>query len=247
MLAGLGCGAPFTVPFEPANAEEQYPYFPLEIGKYVEYAVDSVVYDFAPGGGTVRDSTHLLVRERVADTLRDNTGQLLYTIERYVRASETEPWQLQEIGSAARTATQAIRTTGNLRFLVLIFPFDRRSAWNGNLWIDQYREIEVAGERIRPFANWNYEVDSLDIPASVGPFAFDSTLLVTEVDEDNAIERRLSRVRYAKHIGVVWREQWILDSQYCNQVPAPTDCLSRPWTEKAEKGYILRQIITAYN
>jgi hypothetical protein len=67
------------------------------------------------------------------------------------------------------------------------------------------------------------------------------------VDETNAIERRLSRVKYAKHIGVVYRELWILDSQYCNQIPAPADCLTKPWVEKAEKGYILRQVITGYN
>lgn len=209
--------------------------------------MDSIVYDFAPGGGIIRDSSHRLVREVVTDTLRDNTGQLLYSIEHFERPDDTSAWTLRFVCSEARTGTQAIRTENNLRFLKLIFPFDRFSAWDGNLWIDEYREIEIAGERIRPFVNWRYEVDSLDIPAQIGDFAFDSLLVVTEVDETNAIERRLSRVRYAKNIGMVWREQWILDSQYCNQIPAPVDCLNKPWFDKAEKGYILRQVITDYN
>lgn len=217
------------------------------MGKYIEYAADSIVYDFAPGGGTVRDSSRTYIKEIIADTLRDNTGQLLYAIERYERRSDTLPWQLRQVGSAARTATQAIRTENNLRFLKLVFPFDSRSAWNGNLWIDQYREIEIAGERIRPFVNWAYEIDSINIPGQIGTFAFDSLLVVTEVDENNAIERRLSRVKYAKNTGLVWREQWILDSQYCNQAPPPADCLTKPWVEKAETGFILRQVVIGFN
>ncbi len=241
------CTPPETGTFEPVDPVAQYPYFPLETGKYIDYTVDSVVYDFAPGGAILRDSSHTLLRELVADTLSDNTGQLRYMIERYERPNDSAAWQLKQIWTAARTATQAIRTENNLRFLKLVFPFDRRSQWNGNLWIDQYQEIEIAGERIRPFVNWNYAVDSLDVAAQIGSFAFDSVLVVTEVDETNAIERRLSRVRYAKHLGLVWREQWILDSQYCNQTPAPADCLTKPWEEKAQKGYLLRQVIQGHN
>lgn len=247
LIFGYACNELVPGKHEPVDPGEQHPYFPLEIGKFIEYSVDSIVYDFAAGGGNVRDSAHLLVREEIVDTFRDNAGQLLYAIERSERSGATLPWQLRQVYSATRSATQAVRTENNLRFLKLVFPFDRRSAWDGNLWIDQYREIEVAGERIQPFVNWHYEVDSLDIPSQIGDFAFDSVLVVTEVDETNAIERRLSRVKYAKHIGVVYREQWILDSQYCNQIPPPANCLTKPWAEKAEKGYIMRQVITGHN
>lgn len=227
--------------------ESQYEYFPLQIGKYVVYQIDSIVYDFATGGGTVRDSFRIFAKEITADTLRDQTGELLYAIERYERKSDTAAWVLKSITTAGRTKTQAIRTEDNFRFLKLIFPLDSRSEWDGNIWIDENREIEIAGERMRPFTNWSYEVDSIDVQAFVGQFSFDSTLLVTEADDTNIIERRLSRARYAKHIGLVWREQWILDSQYCNQFPPPADCETRPWELKAEKGYILRQTILEFN
>ena len=246
LLIISACGKRQTEQFE-LNAEEQYAYFPLQIGRYVVYQVDSIIYDFAAGGAIKRDSTRTLIKEITADTLRDQTGQLLYAVERYERKNDSEPWALKSISTATRTTTQAIRTENNFRFLKLIFPFDRRSEWDGNLWIDETREIEIAGERVRPFSNWQYEVDSLDVPATVGAFAFDSTLLVTEADDQNIIEKRLSRVRYAKNIGVVWREQWILDSQYCNQVPPLADCETKPWAEKAEKGYILRQTVIGFN
>ena len=241
------CTEPVSPPYEAPDIAGQYAYFPLQIGKYVDYSTDSVVYDFGPGGGMLRDSSRTLVREVVTDTFRDHTGQLLYRIERFERAADNLPWQVRQVVSASRSASQAIRTENNLRFLKLVFPLGLRSQWNGNQWIDQYQEIEIAGERIRPFIYWHYEVDSLDIPATIGAFQLDSVLVVTEVDETNAIERRLSRAKYAKHIGLVWREQWILDSQYCNQVPTPADCLSKPWEEKAQTGYMVRQTITGYN
>jgi hypothetical protein len=234
-------------PFVPVRPEEQHPYFPLNIGKYIEYTADSIVYDFAPGGNTLRDSSRTWVREEIRDTFLDNNNQLVYRMERFERSSPVQAWQLKAVYAAIRTTNQAIRIEQNQRFLKLVFPFDSRTSWDGNLWIDQYQEIEIAGERIRPFVNWNYDVDALDIPEMIGPFSFDSVLVVTEVDETNAIERRLSRSKYAKHIGLVCREQWILDSQYCNQIPPPGDCLSKPWTEKAEVGYILRQVIVGYN
>lgn len=99
----------------------------------------------------------------------------------------------------------------------------------------------------RPFINWHYKVDSIDLPAIIGNFVFDSTLVITEADDTNIIERRFSRSWYAKNVGLVQKEQWILDSQYCNQLPTPPDCASLAWWLKAEKGYILRQVVIAFN
>lgn len=241
------CGQRETLPPVDVDSEAkvQYAYFPLYIGQYQVYQIDSVVYDFAPAGTSKRASI-TFAKEIVTDSLLDNTGTLRYTVERYERANATQPWQLTSIETAQRTSDQAIRTENNLRFLKLIFPMDRRSEWDGNRWIDPDREISIADERMRPFSNWRYEVDSIDVPAKVGPFSYDSTLFITEVDENNVVELRLSRVRYAKGKGLVWREQRILDSQYCNRTPPPTDCATKPWEEKAERGYTLTQTMIEY-
>ncbi len=249
VLLGLtACGDRIIAPPGTDDALEQYAYFPLQTGKYIVYSVDSIIYDFDnTSGATRRDSSRTYVREVIGDTLRDNAGLLLYTIERYERFSPGDPWVLKSLNSAARTATQAIRTDNNLRFLSLIFPMDKRSEWDGTRWIDKDREIKIAEERMRPFTNWQYEVDIIDMPDAVGTFAFDSVLVVTEADDNNLIERRFSRAKYAKNIGLVQREQLILDSQYCNQTPPPVDCSTKPWEEKAEKGYILRQTVLEFN
>lgn len=230
-------------PFDPSQLE----YFPLSTGRFVVYRVDSLVFDPAPSGGTARDSSTTYVMEVIADTLTDNLGQRQFLIERYERTDTADAWALKFVCSASRDKSQAVRTEQNFRFLKMLFPMDKYSSWNGNLWIDINREIEIAGDRMRPFSNWAYEVDSIDIPSRIGVFSFDSTLVITEADDNNVIERRFSRSWYAKNIGLVKREQWILDSQYCNQTPPPADCETLPWDLKAEKGYILRQVILEYN
>ncbi len=248
VFGSAACDDPFAPPEQPPIAPEMHhAYFPLEVGKYVEYQVDSIIFDFGPGGQTVRDTVNRQVREEVVDTFRDAVGQLFYRIERFERAADTAQWALRRVWAAARTPTQAIRQEENLRFLQLVFPLKPRTRWDGNRWIDPTLEVEIAGERIQPFVNWLYQVDSVDIPALIGPFRFDSVAVITEVDYTNAIERRLSRAWYAKNIGLARREQWILDSQYCNQTPPPADCLTHPWELKGQKGYILRQYILRYH
>ena len=74
------CSERTTLDPEPFD-DSQYSYFPLQTGKYLIYQVDSIIYDFAPGGGTVRDSFRTFVKEIFADTLSDQTGQLNFTIE----------------------------------------------------------------------------------------------------------------------------------------------------------------------
>ncbi|MCS7037491.1 MAG: hypothetical protein RMJ33_09340 [Saprospiraceae bacterium] len=242
------CEDPFAPPERPpVAAETQHAYFPLRIGQYAEYRIDSIIFDFGPSGQTVRDTVRLQAREEVVDTFRDETGLLQYRIERYERPSDTVAWALRRVWAAARTTTQAIRQEENLRFLRLVFPLTPRMRWDGNRWIDPTQEIEVAGERLRPFVGWSYRADSVDVSAQIGTFRFDSVLVVTEVDYTNAIERRLSKAWYARHVGLVRREQWILDSQYCNQTPPPADCLTRPWELKGQKGYILRQTLLRYH
>lgn len=240
----ISCGKRETGEYD-LNIAEQQQYFPIVEGKSIEYQVDSIVYDPDLIENSVSFTRY--VKEVTGDTFRDQNGILMHRIERYNKENLTDPWVLERIWAAALTDRQAIREEDNLRFLRMVFPMDRRSEWNGNLWINQQYEIQVYGEKIRPFVNWNYEVDSIDIERQVGAFTFDSTLVITEADETNIIERRYSKVIYAKNVGLVFKEQWVLDSQYCNQNPPPFDCETKPWLEKAENGYLYRQTVIAYN
>ena len=238
--SGRELGAPTTF------ASDFHSYFPLKTGKYIDYKVDSIVYDFE-AGGIVQDTARFFLREQIGDTLTDNNGNTLYRIERFTRKDSTESWQIQDIWTASRTETQAFRTEENLRFNPLVFPSTPGKRWNGNAAFDEFTEIAVAGEQIRPWTNWSYRIESTDQPGEIGPMRFDSLTVVMEADDDNLIERRFSKAIYARNLGLVYKKQLILDSQYCNQNPPPADCTTLPWEVKAEKGYILTLEIIGHN
>ncbi len=56
-------------------------YFPLEIGKYITYSVDSIQYSTSSGGATNVVSSTFQWREMVVDTFRDAENRLVYEVE----------------------------------------------------------------------------------------------------------------------------------------------------------------------
>ncbi len=225
-----------------APIEFGYDYFPLEIGKYIEYDVDSVIYDIGAGNNVTIRNNSIQVREEITDSFPDNEGRLVYRIERFERADETQEWRVNDVWTAAVTNRQAERIEENLRFIKMVFPVsDNTNPWDGNKYIDENLVISVAGESIFIFKNWLYEYRTIGESLNVGGFPFDDVVTVYQADEENFIELRESYERYARGIGLVERQMRILDTQCI------ADCVGQPWEEKAEKGFIVRQTIRDYN
>lgn len=213
-------------------------YFPLELGKFVSYQVDSTIYD-VDGNNTITINTTSFVREEVSDTLRDSEGDLIYRIERSEKANIEDPWVIQDIWVAKRTEFQAERVEENLRFIKMIFPLAEEATWDGNLFIDERTIIPIAGESIEVFKNWNSEIVLLAQPDNIGGIVFDEVTTISHADSENLIELRSVTEKYAKGVGLVDREIRILDTQEIDQ--------TKPWELKAEKGYILKQTIFEHN
>lgn len=219
-----------------------YDYFPLEIGKYVEYDVDSVIYDISAGNNVVKRENSIQVREEVTDSFPDNEGRLVYRIERFERKNETEEWRVNDVWTAAVTDRQAERIEENLRFIKMVFPVSNNTnPWDGNKYIDENLVISVAGESVFIFKNWLYEYREIGVPLEVNGLNFDDVVEVYQAADSNFIEMRLSYEQYARGIGLVKREMKILDTQCI------ADCVGQTWEEKAEKGFIVRQKIRDYN
>ncbi len=221
-----------------------YDYFPLEIGKYIEYDVDSIIYDIGVGNTVIKRENSIQVREEVTDSFADNEGRQVYRIERFERENETEEWRVNDVWTAAATDRQAERTEENLRFIKMVFPVsDNTNPWDGNKYIDENLVISVAGESIFLFKNWLYQYDEIGIPIEVNGLNFDDVVEIYQAADSNFIEMRLSYERYARGIGLIEREIRILDTQCIDDCPEP----EWTWEEKAEKGFIVRQKIRDYN
>lgn len=218
-----------------------YDYFPLEIGKYRDYQVDSTIFDFGPGGGTITHNSTTYLREQVIDTLTDNLNRVGYKIERFERSNLTDPWTVKDVWMFIRTDQQAESLEENLRFIKLVFPLKEGVVWNGNQFIDDATIISIAGESIEVFKSWEYNVDFVGEPITVNNEVYENGVQITQADNENLIELRYSIEQYAENIGLVFKEMKILDTQCI------AECEGQPWEEKAEKGFIVRQELIGHN
>ena len=113
-LAWQSCSKQQTFDLNPG-----YDYFPLEVGKYVIYEVDSVNYNPLFQGG--KKATHWEVKEQITDTFRNLSGQLVYTYTRWQRVADSLPWINPRVGERLRSNTQAEDFRENLRFISFVF------------------------------------------------------------------------------------------------------------------------------
>ncbi|MEM9850041.1 MAG: hypothetical protein AAF847_19275 [Bacteroidota bacterium] len=226
-----------TLPAAELNAG--YDYYPLEVGKYITYQVDSILYD-PTDGRIVRDTSSVQMRESITKSFPNESGVMLYEIERAERQNEQEAWEVKDVYSTYRTDFQAVRTEENLRFLKMVFPLNRGNNWEG-IDFDKDIIVEIAGEEVEIFKNWESVVTKVNEPLSIGNFSFEETTTVELARDTNSIELRSAFEQYAKGIGLVYREISVLNTQ---QIGVDE---SVRWETKAEQGFLLYQRIIDFN
>lgn len=223
------------------RADKGYDYFPLEVGQEWNYLMDSIVLR-PQVGGLLFDSVRLEVQETLVDTLRDLEGQLWYRGERYDRRVDSSAWRFSQTFLLRRDELRAYRREDNLEFVKMVFPLRSDQNWDGHVAFDPFREIEVAGQPIQIFVDWNYRYLSFDQTGMVLDKTYDQLTLVEGADYENLLNRRLSIEGYAKNIGLVYREIEVFETQCQRCCNGDTGaCLDLPWREKAEGGYIIKQ------
>ena len=219
-----------------SSSELGLEYYPVAIGNSWVYAVDSIVV--ALRGSVTIDSSHAFVMEYVADSFRNATQQLVYRVDLFYRRDSTQGWELIGNHFIEKNNTALVKREGGLDFTKLIFPVEAFSSWDGNSRIHPRTQIQVNGEILEPYADWRYVYNYKDKSEVLDGHSYPQVCKVTEVDDENLIEKRFSTARYAKNTGLIYREVWILDTQNTNQ--------AIPFQNRAEKGFILRQKLISF-
>ena len=227
----LGCS---EETIEVDGTVEGLEYFPVQEGNEWVYEYDSIVYDENKG---IIDTNSGFIREVVFDSEVDGS----FKIERSFRKKVDDSWVVTDIWSGRLEDRRAIRTEENLSFIKLVFPPNLNVNWDGNALFDQNVEIVIAGEPLRPYQGWDYQIVGNEGSYSYEGFQSDDVIDVLQVDETSLIDRRYSLERFARGGGLVEKELRLLECQ-CISVPA-----SVPWEEKAEKGVILYQRLISFN
>ncbi len=184
-------------------------YYPLQVGKYITYDLDSTVFfNFGQRDTVIKYQ----VQDRVDAQITDNTGRNGYRIIRFIRKNETQDWLPNNTFMAVPTQNSIEFIENNLRFIKLTLPVNAGYSWKGNSYIDTYS----FSSQVRYLDGWEYIYDSVNVPLTLRNVTVDSTIKVVQIDEflgedpklPGAIygEKNYSVEKYAKDIGLVFKE-----------------------------------------
>ena len=193
-------------------------YFPLTVGKYITYNLDSLVYT---NFGTSTEVHSYQVKYETDAQITDNKGRPAYRIIRYIRSLPTDPWLSDNTFMAINDTYNLEFVENNLRFLKLHLPIRNNYSWKGNSYIDTYS----LNSEVKYLDDWDYIYDSIGVQQQVGSFTLDNCLVVDQRDEvignpmdtDSYSEINYSREKYASGIGMVYRD--FLHNEYQPPVP----------------------------
>jgi hypothetical protein len=187
-------------------------YFPLEIGKYITYDLDSTVFTNFNQTLTVR---HYQAQYRVEDTTTDNPGNKGFIINRYLRSDSTKPWEIDNVFTAFPAAKSVEYVQDNLRFIKLMGPVTNGFSWKGNSYLayDPYRDYVFANPAF--MEDWNYTYENVNQPMTINSKDFENTITVFEVADSTGnpevagtkyAEKTSSVEMYAKGVGLIYKD-----------------------------------------
>ncbi|WMX16829.1 hypothetical protein [Aureispira sp. CCB-E] len=229
-----------------------FEYYPIEVGKYKTYQIDSIVYD--EYNCTVQTTTYQIKEVTETETV-DGEGDPAFVIKRYFRKTSNDAWVLYNIWTEKIEGDQVQRVEDNQRMIKMVAPMQQDRRWDGIVYIRRDTLVPIRGGSIDMFKDWDDFVCE-DIGDSfvdtLSNTIYPDVAKIVQVDKTNNIERRFSTEVYAKGIGMVYKEMRILDTQCrppgtCTGNSDIGSCIGTPWHIKAEKGFILKQSLIEHN
>lgn len=236
------------------SGSNNYDYYPLEVGNYVVYELDSFIYD----GFTLTDEQNTyFVRELVESVFFDAAGDEVYRIERAYKKEMSDTWGTAgyDIWFASRKGATVEKIEENQRYIKLSYPLTVGKEWQGNIHIntDPINNNDIDSMVVNPLYyldDWDYTIEELDSPYSINGLTFDSTVVINQNQTGTQIDTIGAREVYATGVGLIYKELWVLTTK-CSHCDDEDDlcraqCFGSSWLEKGEDGFVLIQEILSY-
>lgn len=200
------------------NTDPTLNYFPLTLGKYVTYSVDSIYYHSNP---CVTLETRCQLRYAITDTYTDFTKKRLsYIMDVYYRPYDGGDWIQQSVillsttptpvfNTATPATTSLLYTQDRTQYVKLIFPIKNGYNWQGN----QY--AQVSDSAFMYLKNWTYTYQNMGLSYNDGNINFSNTVTVLEDDENvnypmvDSLQpsyRTYAKEVYALNVGMIYKE-----------------------------------------
>jgi len=194
--------------YEDPLANKGVAYYPLEVGKYILYDVDSIYWnDFLREEIPVRWQ----MRYECVDTFRDGENRLSYIINVYRREAASYPFEIDNVIHVTPTETHVEFYQKNITYIPFAFPVSKSTKWDGLAMINTEKTKYDAFKSTK----WDYHYENIDEPYFNDIKNFPSTVTVYQIDEqindpdvDSTVyaEKIYGKEIYAKDVGMVYKE-----------------------------------------
>lgn len=154
-------------------------YFPLTVGKYITYRLDST-NNTQFGRDTA--VTHYRVKDLVDGLITDGLGRPAYRVIRTISdSSGTAGYKSNNTFMVVPEKDAWIEVVqNNLRFMKLRSPIMEGFSWKGNSFIDAFS----INSPVRYLYDWNYVYQDVGKPFTVRGRTFENTITVLQRDEE---------------------------------------------------------------
>jgi hypothetical protein len=225
VLLGLQCTKAVDLTSEPLIS-----YFNLQPGKYIIYRLDSTVkVPFNDTGFVVHS---YIVKDVVDKQITDAVGIPSFRILRYIRdtASVSEDDWKPNLTYMITPKEQTIEVVeNNLRYQKLNRPIKEFFTWSGNKYLENSEPLAAffSFNNDNTMGGWEYYYESVDKSEVIHNKMYDSVITVKQVDDEQNFpitdimdfgRKDYSVEKYAKHIGLVYKELIMLEFQAANNV-----------------------------
>ncbi|MCF8459553.1 MAG: hypothetical protein K9G46_02425 [Flavobacteriales bacterium] len=182
-----------------------YEYFPTEIGRFIEYKVDSTWQD-DPAGQLGFAEVHYFLRDLNESPFTDEEGRPATRVERYSRLSPLSEWKIKDVWYRVKTAKLAEQNEENVEFIKHNFPVKDGKKWDGNSKNTLLSLQELYHQNTVPEV-WEYEYKNVHEPYTINGLTFDSTVTVLQMDRPTIFGLDMfSQEVYAKNVGLIHKQ-----------------------------------------
>ena len=181
-------------------------YMQLQVGKYITYRLDSLVWiNF----GTQDTIFSYLARDVIDDSITDNLGRPSWRVVRYISdTSGIAPWTPIETYMITPTPQATEVVENNLRFIKLVLPVVTGYNWMGNSYID----TRSAFSDLTWMDGWNYVYDSVGMPYNLPTQVVPNSIIIRQDNDSSGAvadsvfsTRTFSEEVYGKGIGLIYK------------------------------------------
>ena len=181
-------------------------YFPMHVGNYIIYRMDSLKYINVGSADTL---ISYLAKEVVEDSITDNLGRPSYRVIRYLSDTTGTSGWTASIAYMVTPLKGSVETVeNNLRIIKMITPVQDGISWLGNAYIDTKSDNSPV-----PYMDgWNYTYANTGLPYDVIAGTIPETVTVNEADDVTGLgdgsytQTVYSAEIYGKNIGPIYKK-----------------------------------------